>query len=68
MSGMTWHRIDDPEHPAPRDKPLLLAGRWDGLGQSGDWDIQIGQWLTSRFMFVGNNGPTHWSLPSPPKD
>ena len=57
---MTWHKIDDPDHPAPKDRPIILAGQWDGFGQSGAWDIQTGEWLINRFPFVGNNGPTHW--------
>ena len=56
-----------PIETAPKNRPIVLAGQWDGFGQSGEWDIQIGTWLINRFPFIGNNAPTHWMpLPEPP--
>jgi hypothetical protein len=52
---------------APKTHRILLAGQWDGEYQSGEWDIQIGEWLIDRFQFVGNKNATHWMpLPDPP--
>lgn len=58
-----WKTIDS----APKDRPILLAGRWDGQFQSGNWDYCIGEWLVNRFPFVGESGPTHWKELEPPK-
>lgn len=58
-----------PIETAPKDMPVLLAGQWDGIGQSHKWDIQIGRYLINRFPFVGQRGPTHWMLlPDPPEE
>lgn len=68
--NLEWQLIET----APKDRDILLAGKYDGIGQSGRWDMQVGRFLANRFPFVGNKGPTHWAkLPngpdgSPPAD
>ena len=57
-----WQLIET----APHNRPILLAGKWDNFMKPGSWEFGIGQWLVTRFPFIGN-GPTHWMpLPEPP--
>lgn len=61
---MKWKPIET----ASKDQEIILAGQWNGFGQSGQWDIKIGRWLVNRFPHIGSTGkPTHWMpLPEPP--
>jgi hypothetical protein len=49
---------------APKDRNIMLAGQW----LSGEWDVQIGQWLVNRFPFVGQGQPTRWAEVPTPKE
>ena len=57
MAPQNWQPIST----APKDRELLLAGQWN---LTGNWDIQIGQWLINRFPFIAD-GPHYW-MPLPP--
>ena len=53
-----------PIETAPKYQVVLLAGRW----LSGRWEVATGEWLISRWPFVGEGQPTHWMpLPAPPE-
>ena len=52
-----------PIETAPKDREIILAGRWS---LTGNWEVKTGQFLVTRWPFVGS-GATHWMpLPSPP--
>lgn len=70
---MTWHRIDDPENPAPKDGTEILLGYFDLPGQRGYeiawWNSWKKLWHSGRGLLLaaGPFSPTHWmSLPPPP--
>ena len=64
---MTWHKIDDPDHPPPKDGTRIMLGWARGFVGAG-WYYPKGKiWQTDRAGV--SSYPTHWqSLPSPPKD
>ena len=76
---MTWHRIDDPDHPAPRDGTTILVFRhihgWNVVGTAHWEELPApvgGGWLSQGISDPpGNLGlghPTHWAaIPPPPK-
>lgn len=57
---MEWKPIES----APKDREIILAGQW---ALSGNWDVKVGQYLATRWPFVGERQPSHWMpLPPPP--
>jgi hypothetical protein len=71
-----WHRIDDPEHPAPKDGTFVLLFVEHSLGYSigtGQYKRQgtIEGWLSRGCGLFGELGlanPSHWQpLPEPPR-
>lgn len=74
----TWHRIDDPDNPPPKDGTVIWAWHVAKLNQHAAFDANIkkAQWLPDceewRVEGVGGNVPpviSHWmSLPTPPED
>lgn len=66
-----WHRIDDPDHPAPRDgtRILLFRASLKDPMQTGRY-INTG-WAISaaggKFHYLPTDWPTHWMhIPPPP--
>lgn len=52
-----------PISTAPKDRVILLAGRF----LSGAWEVISGEWLVTRWPYVGQGQPSHWQpLPEPP--
>lgn len=75
----TWHRIDDPEHPAPKDGTLVdlwttrggrrIDCRWTDVTERVVHvraRKQRFEWVDGRNLMVGS--ATHWRLsPEPPR-
>ncbi len=54
-----------PIETAPKDREIILAGQWL---MTGGWEVRSGQWLATRWPFVGQGQPTLWQpLPPPPR-
>jgi hypothetical protein len=54
----TAYPIDDPEHPVPKDRQVMLfgAGRWS----DGYWLKEPGTWIVGSCYFIEDQ-PTHWA-------
>ena len=71
INAMQWHRIDDPEHPAPKDGTKFLAvfdgtkvlvTHWiDNSKSQYPW----AGWKPPSMKVVKDGTPTHWH-PLPP--
>lgn len=71
---MTWHRIDDPENPAPKDGTKVRVAAANSRGDI--WWPHAAQFIDGAWMAdFGHAGmkifepqPTHWQLlPNPPE-
>lgn len=66
---MTWHRIDDPEHPAPKDGTLIVGAWWHPT--RGAWAARDVRWTGVEWECPYDSHylpPDVWKhLPEPPR-
>lgn len=69
----TWHAMDDPYHPAPQDRDVLLSAP-DHLVMLGRWvrvkkDFEKTHWHSAWYGAPINVEPNYWcEIPRPPQD
>jgi hypothetical protein len=65
---MTRTRMEwQPIATAPKKGQVLLAARRHSPWFSEEWEFGIGEYLATRWPFLGAGQPTHWMpLPEPP--
>ena len=66
---MTWHRIDDPENPAPKDGTLIVVAWWNRARSA--WAARDARWDGSAWACPYGDifeTPDFWApFPNPPE-